>query len=288
MLRVILLFISVCIIWGTTWLAMAIAVDSIPPIFATSLRFFIASPLLLMLCTYKNQPLFPKGDRGWIILISIFYFAIPFTLMIYGETYISSGLAAIIFSIMPIAVMIICIITRVMRISKRQYIGVFIATLGVIMIMMNEMSINGENYFIGISALSIAVLLHAVMYVNINRKCNISVLTYNTIPSIIASILLLITSLSYETIIIDNIYLLSLLAVLYLGIVASVGGVLSYFYLNKISDPFTASFCFIIFPLVAIILSTYFENKELQPTSLMFTFILILGIIIAKYPTKKL
>ncbi len=35
-----LLFVSVCLIWGTTWLAMEFAVQTIPPIFATGLRFF--------------------------------------------------------------------------------------------------------------------------------------------------------------------------------------------------------------------------------------------------------
>ncbi|MDK9759592.1 EamA family transporter, partial [Vibrio sp. D173a] len=58
----VLLFLSVCLIWGTTWFAMEVALHSIPPIFATALRFLLAAPLLVVLAKAFNQPLlFPKG-----------------------------------------------------------------------------------------------------------------------------------------------------------------------------------------------------------------------------------
>ncbi len=57
-----LLFSSVCLIWGTTWLAMEIAVESIPPIFATGLRFLIAAQYWSCWPNAK-QPLFSlKGS----------------------------------------------------------------------------------------------------------------------------------------------------------------------------------------------------------------------------------
>ncbi|MEX0334130.1 EamA family transporter, partial [Vibrio tubiashii] len=56
-----LLFLSVCLIWGTTWFAMEVALHSIPPMFATALRFLLAAPLLIVLTKAFNQPLlFPK------------------------------------------------------------------------------------------------------------------------------------------------------------------------------------------------------------------------------------
>ncbi|VEB58348.1 drug/metabolite transporter DMT permease [Salmonella enterica subsp. enterica] len=49
----------------------------------------------------KKTLLFPPGQRLFQFVICIFYFCIPFSLMIYGETYVNSGLAAIIFANMP-------------------------------------------------------------------------------------------------------------------------------------------------------------------------------------------
>ncbi|WP_016589435.1 DMT family transporter, partial [Yersinia pestis] len=102
-----MLFILVSLTWGTTWLAMRIAVETIPPIFATGMRFIFASPFLICIALLTKTPLlFPTGQRFFQFIICIFYFSIPFTLMIYGETYVSSGLASIIFSNMPVAVLI--------------------------------------------------------------------------------------------------------------------------------------------------------------------------------------
>ena len=120
----LLLFCSVCFIWGTTWLAMEVAVETIPPIFSTGLRFLIASPILILLSKIFNQPLlFPKGSRKWTIIVAVFYFAIPFTLMIAGEMYISSGLASIIFANMPIVVMVMSTLFLGLRLSAHQFIG---------------------------------------------------------------------------------------------------------------------------------------------------------------------
>ena len=58
----LILFFSVCLIWGTTWMAMEVAVATIPPIFATGLRFLIAAPILIVIARCLKQPLlFPEN-----------------------------------------------------------------------------------------------------------------------------------------------------------------------------------------------------------------------------------
>ncbi|EHK3875700.1 DMT family transporter [Salmonella enterica] len=102
-----ILFMLVSLTWGTTWLAMRIAVETIPPVFATGMRFMFAAPFLIIIAWLRKKTLlFPPGQRLFQFVICIFYFSIPFSLMIYGETYVNSGLAAIIFANMPVAVLI--------------------------------------------------------------------------------------------------------------------------------------------------------------------------------------
>lgn len=105
---ILLLFSLVSITWGTTWIAMKIAVETIPPLFATGMRFLIASPLLIILSYVKKAPLlFPYGQRNLQIVISFFYFSIPFTLMLYGGKYVNSSISSVIFSVMPVVVLIL-------------------------------------------------------------------------------------------------------------------------------------------------------------------------------------
>ena len=68
---------------------MEVALETIPPIFATAMRFLLAAPLLAALAKLFKQPLlFPKGKGQWVLIVAMMYFAIPFTLMIYGEQHI--------------------------------------------------------------------------------------------------------------------------------------------------------------------------------------------------------
>jgi len=102
-----ILFLAVSLTWGTTWMAMKIALSSVPPVFATGLRFFIAAPVLIIMAKWSRKPLmFPKGKRRFQMVLSLFYFAVPFTLMIYGEETVSSGMASLLFSVMPVAIVI--------------------------------------------------------------------------------------------------------------------------------------------------------------------------------------
>ncbi|RJX72413.1 DMT family transporter [Vibrio sinensis] len=285
-----LLFFSVCLIWGTTWLAMEIAVQTIPPIFATGLRFFIAAPLLILLAKLLKQPLFfPKGKMVWMLIVAIFYFAIPFTLMIFGEQYISSGLASIIFANMPIAVMITSTLFLGLRLRKVQILGLLIAVCSLILILVNEMSLGGDDYLLGFVSLGGAVITHAMMYVLVEKHCKgIPVLTYNALPSFVASICLFITSLLVEQPNITMFAFDSVAAVVYLGLFASVGGIVAYFKLGQVSTPFTASICFLFFPLIALSLSTWFAGNSISMASILLMIPLLGGIFVTKLEVSSL
>ncbi|MGF1903836.1 DMT family transporter [Aliivibrio salmonicida] len=279
-----LLFISVCLIWGTTWFAMEIAVKTIPPVFATGLRFLIASPLLIILAKLFKQPLFfPKGQVHWMFVVAIFYFAIPFTLMIFGEQYISSGLASIIFANMPIAVMFTSSIFLGLKLRRPQMLGLFIAVFSLMLILTKEMSLGGSDYLLGFFALGGAVAMHAVMYVLVEKCCDrIPVLTYNALPSLIASVCLFLASLVIEQPNVSLFTMDSIMAVVYLGIFASVGGIVAYFKLGQVSTPFTASICFLFFPLIALSLSTWIAGNSISMTSVLLMFPLLCGIFVTK------
>ncbi|MBY7729257.1 DMT family transporter [Vibrio bathopelagicus] len=282
----ILLFVSVCLIWGTTWFAMEVALHSIPPIFATALRFLLAAPLLAVLAKVFKQPLlFPKGKRQWLLIVALMYFAIPFTLMIYGEQYISSGLASIIFANMPVAVMLMSGLFLGLRLAKHQIFGLVTAVISLCLILGNEMQMGGDDYLIGTICLGLAVAIHAVMYVLVQKHCKgIEVLTYNAVPSLIASLFLFAVSAMGESVNVESFTWDSISAVVYLGFVASVGGIVAYFKLGQVSTPFQASICFLIFPVVALLISCYINDEVLSEQSLLMMIPLLCGILLTKAP----
>lgn len=102
-----ILFQPVSLTWGTTWLTMRIAAETIPPVFATGVRFMFATPLFNHHCMVKEKAAFVSSCTTFIPVYNLYFLlSIPFSLMIYGETYVSSGLAATLFANMPVAVLI--------------------------------------------------------------------------------------------------------------------------------------------------------------------------------------
>ncbi len=263
---------------------MEVVLYSIPPIFATALRFLFASPILIILTKSLGQPLiFPIRKIHWLLVVSLLYFSIPFTLMIYGEQYISSGLASIIFANMPVAIMAISVVLNGLKLRVHQVLGLLFAIVSLCMILNNEMDISGTNYLIGIASLVLAVLMHAVMYVLVQKNCkDVGVLTYNALPCLIASIFLFFVSAYFENVDFSVMALDSLFAVLYLGLVAGVGGIVAYFKLGQMSTPFQASLCFLIFPLIALSISAYMQGDKITHQSEILLIPLFFGMLLTK------
>ena len=111
-------------------------------------------------------------------------------------------------------------------------------------------------------------------------------LTYNAVPCFIASLLLFALSAVCEQVDVAAFTYDSVLAVVYLGFVASVGGIVAYFKLGQVSTPFQASICFLIFPLVALFLSAFINGEMLSEQSIILMLPLMFGILLTKAPKK--
>ncbi|RWR00681.1 multidrug DMT transporter permease [[Pantoea] beijingensis] len=284
----IALFCVVALTWGTTWLAMKIAVESVPPLFATGIRFMCASPLLLLLAWYKKAPLlFPKGNRFFQLMVAVFYFAIPFTLMIYGESYTPASLAAIIFAMMPVAVLGASLLLLNEKTSAQQMLGLCFSLAALCGILWLETQHSGKSTFRGISALVSAVIIHALMYVQCKKRGNrVSVLTYNALPCLAAGVALTLGGWWIESPQPAAFTQSAILAILWLGVVAGVGGILCYFALQQVARPFQASLVFLVFPVIAIALDNVVKGTSISPASLLLIFPLLVGILLTLKPQR--
>lgn len=285
---ILLLFSLVSITWGTTWIAMKIVTETIPPFFATGIRFLVASPLLIMLAFYTKTPLlFPLGQRWFQFIISIFYFSIPFTLMLYGGIHVSSSIASIIFSNMPVAVLIISFLYLKQKLFLTQKIGLIISSITLLIVLLIELESKCFVQWKAILALLFALISHAIIYAECQKKsCNVSVITFNALPSLISGILLSTISWFLESPNIDNFSNKSILALFYLGDFSGIFGILSYFYLQQKVSAFYASTVFLIFPVIAGFLENYIYKNTILSCEMWFIFPLLIGILLTLIPVN--
>ncbi|QCI24356.1 EamA family transporter [Buchnera aphidicola (Muscaphis stroyani)] len=287
---VIILFSLVSLTWGTTWMAMKIATETIPPFFATGLRFLSATPLLIFLSYVTKSPfLFPKGYRYFQIVIAIFYFSIPFTLMLYGGIYVSSSMASIIFSNMPVAILTVSYLYLKQKLFFFQKVGVALSLISLLVFLLIELKLNFFYQWKGILSLMIALLSHAIIYVQCQKKsCYVSILTFNTLPSLMSGILLSSVAFFIEHPNINQISNRSIMAILYLGNVSGIFGILSYFYLQKKVSAFYASTVFLIFPIITGYLESYLHEYIIKSYEICLIFLLSLGILLTLIPPQYL
>ncbi|CNC65322.1 permease of the drug/metabolite transporter (DMT) superfamily [Yersinia enterocolitica] len=272
----------VSVTWGTTWLAMKLTVETIPPIFATGIRFMLAAPVLILISVLtKTKLLFPDGQKFFQLFVCIFYFSIPFSLMIYGETYVSPALASIIFSSMPVCVLFFSWLLLNERVGIIAILGLVTSTVSLLAILFIETNIGRNNQWVGIISLVIAVIMHALVYVQCKkRSCSVSVLTFNAIPSLVAGILLCIVGWIAEQPVISKFSQQSLLSVIYLGIIAGVFGILCYFQLQNKASAFQASTVFLVFPIIALLLDGYVYGRYFSLYSILLIIPLLTGVLL--------
>jgi drug/metabolite transporter (DMT)-like permease len=95
-------WLTLCLVWGSTWLAIKIGLADLPPISFVALRFIIAAGVLVAICIGRF-PFFLKrfADYAFLAFTGILTFTINYGLLFWGEQHVSSGLAAILQATIP-------------------------------------------------------------------------------------------------------------------------------------------------------------------------------------------
>lgn len=99
---VIAAFAAIYIIWGSTYLGILYAIESIPPFMMAATRFLVAGALLLAWCLLKGERLPAKGSMAKIALSGMLMLFVGNGAVTWVEQYLPSGLAAIVVATVPL------------------------------------------------------------------------------------------------------------------------------------------------------------------------------------------
>lgn len=164
---------AVCIIWGTTYLALRIAVLHFPPFLFTAIRQTTAGLLLLAFMFTIGKEKFPSPDHLLRQAIAGFFMiSLGNGLVAWAEMYIPSGVAAIICSLMPVLVILINVMVhRDERPTVPILVGVVIGLAGIVMMFSEHLSgFSKAEYLVGILFTFTAALAWAGGSIWIKKK----------------------------------------------------------------------------------------------------------------------
>lgn len=259
----ITVFSALCLIWSSTWLMIKVGLEGAPPITAAGLRFILASIVIFSILLYRRLGL-PRGTAfiRLSIFLGFFQIAIPYALVYWAEQHITSGLASILFSTMPLTVAILARFILGDPLTVPKIGGILIGTLGVIVIFYDGISLGGHETLLGIAATLLSALFASVSSVVIKKFSR----AYNPmasifVPMLIGGIVLTVSGRlveSQRTITFDA---PTVTSVVYLAVLGSVAAFGLYYWIIKHMDVTVLSYQTFIIPILACLMGWIFLHE---------------------------
>lgn len=290
--KLVIALLAVAIIWGTTYLGIRVAVETIPPWFVTAMRQTIASLILLVILLRKNE----LKWIGWPalrrqMLLSILMVVVANGLTTVAEQSVPSGLASLLNALSPIVVFLGSVLIGLQKPSIKGFVGVTIGFLGVAFIFRDGFGdLLDPNYKIGVLCLAFAVLgwatgtIYTKKYTHQSSNIFLDLFYQFVFSAIVQLVLAFVFS---DEINVASWTLRSISAVFYLGIFGSVLGYLAYNYALKKVTATEVSILSYFNTVIALFLGWLVLDEVITFDLLIATVLIIGGVVITNYKKKQ-
>src|SRR5450432_2694586 len=149
--RIPVAWLTLCVVWSSTWLVIKIGLRDLPPVSFVAWRFVIAILVLLAISIGRTE-LLPRRGSDYLVLgfTGLLMFAVNYALLFWAELHVSSGIAAVIQASIPIFGMVFAHwMLPEEPLRWQRLAGALVAILGVALICARLLSFNGWLAFLG-------------------------------------------------------------------------------------------------------------------------------------------
>jgi drug/metabolite transporter (DMT)-like permease len=153
-------FLTICVVWGTTYLAIRVALETVPVFLVAGLRWFAAGVSLtaILLATGRRLP----GRELWgpILLLGILMNVLGNGFVVWGELYVPSGLTAVVIATVPFwSLGIEAFLPGGEKVSIRGLAGLVLGFIGMIVLVWPDLTLGGGSgraFVLGVLGIQIA------------------------------------------------------------------------------------------------------------------------------------
>jgi drug/metabolite transporter (DMT)-like permease len=260
----LIVWLILCVIWGTTWIFIKWGLADLPPISFAAIRFTVSCLLLLPILLLQKIEL-PK-DRGiWRIIIftGLLQFFFNYGLLFWGEQHITSGLAAVLQATIPAFGLILARFLIGEEITGLKIISILLGIGGVSFISYEQLSLNGIFALFGSLAVVIGAFGASLASVLTKAKLQgINPAGAIFLQMLIGQIPLWLVGLSVEGSPLEFRWTWqAIYSVLYLAIIGSIVAFWLYYWLLSKIEVTKAMMIAFVTPLVAVLVGSFFGEK---------------------------
>jgi drug/metabolite transporter (DMT)-like permease len=284
------IFIGLGLIWGTSFLWIKLALQEIGPFMLVTLRLALGLAGLLVIMRVQRLS-FPRDPRVWLSLavVGVFNYAVPFTLISWGETRIDSSLASILNGTVPLFTILMAhVLLSDDRITPARMAGLLVGFAGVLVLVSRDLgpaalagSVWGQLAVIGAAA-SYAL---AITYARKALRGQSAVVTSAGSFVIASALMGALTPLAEPAWRLPALPL-TWVAVAWLGLLGSCLAFVFFYQLIQVWGPTRTSLVTYIFPVIGLALGILFLNEPADWRLGVGSLLVVSGIVIVNLRSR--
>lgn len=289
-IRAYLAWIAICIIWGTTYLFIRVGVETIPPMLFAGIRWLIAGIILLTILRISGKQFPKKEDLIHIAIIGIALLGFGNGLVVVGEQYIESGLAALLITTVPFwMVGVESFLPKGPKLNWMVISGLIIGSLGVGLIFGGDLKYIFETkYLIGVLSILGAVVSWSLGSVYSKyKKVSVHPLMSASVQMLIVGTLQIILGAALGEFAGLHFTQPGVISLAYLIVMGSIFGYGSYIYaIEHLPLSLVSTYAYVN-PIIALVLGWIFLNEQLNIFILLASVVIFAGVVLVKIGSNK-
>ena len=279
------LYIITVIVWGLSWHAMLYQVGVAQEL-SIAYRFVLAAAIMLAYCAATRRRLmFNRRDFGLMAVLGLFLFCSNYILFYYAAGYLATGLLAVVFCMITVLNMVNAAILFGQKIEGRVALGAGFGVVGLALTFWSDIAGQEINHRVliglGLSLLgTLCASFGNMASIGLGRR-GVGVVESNTIGMTIGATGSFAFAMLHGAPLIYNPAPSYTISLLFLALFATVIGFGAFLTLARRIGAARAAYSSVLFPILALALSAWFENYRPQPEAILGVALILIGNVFA-------
>lgn len=280
-----LLYLIAILIWGSSWFVITFQIGVVHEAVAVFYRFLLAAVLMLLYCVLAKKRLrFNLKQHGFIALQGCFLFCLNYVLIYYATAYISSGLVAVVFSTLAIWNIFNGAVFLKKPVQPLVLLGAMIGLVGIALVFSHEFAIAQNSAAPADIWTGLVLVLFSAYIASVgniisarNQAEGLPVLQTNAFGTLYGSLILFVYALIVGAEFDIEWTLPFTLSLVYLSVFGTIVAFGAYLSLVGKIGADKAAYAMVVFPVVALLISTVFEGFVWSPLALIGMALVVTG-----------
>ena len=292
--KIALAFAGIYLIWGTTYLAIALSIQTLPPFTSGAVRFFLAAAVMYAWLRFREPQPFAGISLKSAALCGVLLTGFGNGLVVWAQQGVPSGIAALLVAAIPIFVLVVeCLFFAGKLPRPRAMLGMAIAMAGVLIIVLHTRSLSGTAKPIYVAAILVAVLSWSVGTLK-QRQAKVDpsrIIAFTCAQIFFGALLQLFLALintEWRVLDVSHVSTTSVVALLYLVVFGSIVALSCYSWLLTQIAPQKVATYALVNPVVALLLGAVFLQEKITFMAVLAAAGVLLGIALVLFPNWRL